>query len=223
MKTASILIADDHEVVRRGMRALLESNGWVVCGEASNGREAVEMAARLRPEIAVLDLTMPEMNGIEAARRISREMPAVEVLILTVHNNEEMMRQALAAGARGYVFKSDAGTLLLKAVRSLADHQPFFSPEVHDLVVREKPGARDGKDGKDWKRQPLSMRERLSGREREILQLLAEGRSNKEIATRLRISVRTVETHRTHIMQKVNAHSMSELVRYAVRNGLVAG
>lgn len=214
MKSLRILVADDHEMVRQGQRALLESQpGWQVCGEAVTGREAVAKARQLQPDVVVLDITMPELNGLEATRQIRAAVPSAEVLILTMHESEQLVREVLAAGARGYLLKSDAGTALLAAVRALAGHKTFFTSKISQLVVGgylnpERPGQDEVT--------------RLTPREREIVQLLAEGKSNKEVATALAISVKTAETHRTNIMRKLQFHSMSELVRYAIRNNFVA-
>ncbi len=216
MKTVRILVADDHEVVRRGVRGLVESRpDWIVCGEATNGREAVEQAGRLAPDVVILDIAMPELNGLEAARRIHKAAPRTEVLILTMHRSEELVRQVLAAGARGYLLKSDAGRDLLAAVDAVAGHRPFFTPRVGEQVVR---GYLAGDAAAPVRGH--SDRE-LTGREREIVQLLAEGKSNKEIATRLGIQTKTVETHRANIMRKLGHHGLSDLVRYAIRNRLV--
>ncbi len=215
MKTVRILVADDHEVVRRGVRGLVESRpDWIVCGEATNGREAVEQAGRLAPDVVILDIAMPELNGLEAARRIHKAAPRTEVLILTMHRSEELVRQVLAAGARGYLLKSDAGRDLLAAVDAVAGHRPFFTPRVGEQVVRGylADAAAPVRGHSDRE---------LTGREREIVQLLAEGKSNKEIATRLGIQTKTVETHRANIMRKLGHHGLSDLVRYAIRNRLV--
>lgn len=216
MKALRILVADDHEVVRRGVRGLVESRpDWIVCGEATNGREAVERAGRLAPDVVILDIAMPELNGLEAARRIHKAAPRTEVLILTMHRSEELVRQVLAAGARGYLLKSDAGRDLLAAVEAVADHRPFFTPRVAEQVVR---GYLAGETAAS-ERGPSE--HELTAREREIVQLLAEGRSNKEIATRLDIQTKTVETHRANVMRKLDLHGLSDLVRYAIRNRIV--
>jgi DNA-binding NarL/FixJ family response regulator len=216
MKNARILIADDHELVRRGLRSTLaEHPGWEVCGEASSGREALEMARRLKPDIAVLDFAMPDLNGLEAARRMRAEIPDTEVLMLTMHETESLVREALAAGVRGFILKSDAGRLLAEAIASLLNHKPFFTGRVSQLILHGylNPGDRPPAD-----EAPAT---RLSPREREVVQLIAEGRSTKEVADRLNISPKTAETHRTNIMRKLNLHSVTELVRFAIRNKIV--
>ncbi len=214
MKSLRILLADDHEMVRNGLKAvLIARRGWEVCGEALTGREAVAKARELRPDIAILDITMPELGGLEATRQIRLALPGTEVLILTMHDSDQLVREVLAAGARGYVLKSDAGHALVSAVEALAAHKPFFSSKVSSVVLEgflhpHKPA--DTATGSP-----------LTPREREIVQALTEGRINKEVAEVLGISVKTVETHRTNIMRKLGLHSMSELVRYAVRNRII--
>ena len=212
MKTVRILLADDHEVVRQGLRRLLEARpGWEICGEAGTGREAVEKASQLKPDVVVLDYSMPGLNGAEAARQIIQRVPRAEVLILTMHSSEDLIRGALEAGARAYVLKSDAGRDLISAVHALVEHKAFLSSgasgPVLDSYLR---GA-----------QPSASQHSLTPREREILQLVAEGRSNKEIATTLTISTKTVETHRANLMHKLGLTSVGALVRYAVRNQII--
>ena len=209
-----ILIADDHDVVRSGLRHLLsEHPGWEVCGEAVTGREAVAMARELVPNVAILDLTMPELNGLEATRQIKSAVPSTEVLIFTMHESERLMRDVLAAGARGYLLKSDAARHVVLAVETLAAHKPFFTSKVSETLLESF--LRTAKDA-----QSESVADPLTAREREIVQLLAEGNSNKRIASRLNISINTVETHRASIMRKLGVNSIAEIVRYAVRNGL---
>ncbi len=215
MTRARVLIADDHEVVRRGIRSLLENQpSWEVCGEAVTGREAVEKTIQLTPDVVVLDVGMPELNGLEAARQILKVLPHTEILILTMHDSTQLIHEVLAAGARGYVLKSDAGRDLVAAVDALCRHKPFFAPSISGVVLD---GFRKNANGASA---PTSA-DPLTAREREILQLLAEGKSNKDVATILGISVKTAETHRTNVMRKLELHSVSELVRYAIRNSII--
>lgn len=214
VKTLRILIADDHEVVRGGVRVLLEAQpGWEVCAEAANGRDAVAAAQRERPDIAVLDIGMPELNGLDAARQIRHALPQCEILIFTLHESEQVVREVLNVGARGYILKSDAGRDLVAAVDSLRRHKPFFAASVADIVLQGSPQGGSAPAGQ--------LPTRLTPRQREIVQLLAEGKSNKEVASRLGISVKTAETHRNNIMRALDFHSMSELVRYAIREKLI--
>jgi len=215
MPALRILIADDHAVVRKGLRTLLESRaGWEVCAEASDGRDAVEKALRLNPDVAVLDIGMPLLNGVEATRRIHKSSPATEVLILTMHESDDLVQQVVEAGARGYILKDDADRVLLEAVDALRLHKSYFSTRVSGAVTSEELSEGGGDVTK-------ATRSRLTPREREILQLLAEGKSNKEIAALLGISVNTAEAHRANIMLKLDLHSISELVVYAVRNKII--
>jgi DNA-binding NarL/FixJ family response regulator len=216
-RPARVLIADDHDVVRRGLRALVEAAGHQVCGEAATGREAVEIVARTSPHVAVLDVSMPDLNGLEAARRIAQEHPATEVLVLTAHDSEETVREALAAGARGYMLKSDAAGDLVAAIEDLLRHRPHFTSRVAEMVLEGYLGRSEG----PAPAAAASPTARLTAREREVLQLLAEGGSTKEIAAALRISVKTVETHRTNIMRTLDLATISELVRWAVRNRII--
>ena len=202
-----ILIADDHVVVRTGVRAILEREGWVVCAEATTGREAVAEAVRLRPDVIIIDLSMPELNGLEAIRQIRRVWPA-KVLVLTMHDSDEMVRELVEAGAHGFVLKSDAGRTLVDAVRALADQPGFLTDRVR-MAVHAAGQRRADPTG------------RLTPREREVLQLITEARSNKEIGALLGMSTKTAETHRAHIMAKLDLHSVSELVRYAIRNRII--
>jgi DNA-binding NarL/FixJ family response regulator len=213
MKPVRVLIADDHEVVRRGVRTVLEGQaGWIVCGEASTGREAVAKALDLRPDIVILDISMPELNGLEATRQIRRAVPA-RILILSVHESEQLVSEVLDAGAHGYVLKADAGRTLVEAIRALLRKQEFLTERVHPVAARPARPRRAAAA----RRAPR----RLSPREREVLQLLAEGKSNKEIGVALGVTTKTAETHRTHILAKLDLHSMSELVRYAIRNRVI--
>jgi DNA-binding NarL/FixJ family response regulator len=216
MKPVRILIADDHEIVRRGLRNLIEAQpNWVVAGEAITGREAVEEARRLLPDLIIMDISMPELNGLEATRQIRKLAPEIQVLILSIHENERLVHEVLEAGARGYVLKSDAGRDLIAAVENLCQNKTFFTPKVSEMVLE---GYLKGGATTENYESPVS---RLTAREREIVQLLGEGKSNKEIAEGLNISAKTVETHRSHIMEKLNLHSLSDLIRYAVRNHLI--
>ena len=212
-----ILVADDHEIVRQGLRALLEAQpGWQVVAEAIDGREALDKAKRLRPDVVVLDVSMPNLNGLEATRQIRKALPETEVLILTMHDSEQLVREVLEAGARGYVLKSDAGRELVTAVESVRQSKPYFTSRVSEIVLD---GYLHAGERSDAFNAPRTVR--LSPREREIVQLLAEGKSNKEVAVALHISVKTAETHRTNLMRKLDLHSISELVRYAIRNKMV--
>lgn len=212
MAPLRILVADDHQVVRTGLRTLLESKaGWQVCAQAANGREAVEKAGELQPDVAVLDIGMPLLNGVEATRQIRKVSPKTEILILTMHDSEHMIQGVLDAGALGYILKDDADRNLLAAVESLRRHKPYLSSRVSAAAAVAQPST-------DGMERPAR---RLTPREREIVQLLAEGKSNKEIATYLNISVKTAETHRANIMLKMNFHSVTELVRYAVKNKII--
>jgi DNA-binding NarL/FixJ family response regulator len=216
MESTRVLIADDHQVMRRGVRAMVElMEGWEVCGEASTGREAVEMVERLRPEIVVMDLTMPELNGLEATRQIKKIAPTTEVLMFTGLETEELIRQVFEAGARSYILKTDGREQLEAALRALAAHKPYFTTQVGEILFAKflhgKP--KDEEQVGDG---------RLTDREREIVQLLTEGASNKEVADSLGISVKTVETHRAAIMKKLKFKSFSDMVRYAIRNHIIS-
>jgi DNA-binding NarL/FixJ family response regulator len=212
-----ILIADDHDVVRRGLCSLLVAAGIEVVGEAANGREAVERSRELKPDVVVMDISMPELNGLEATRQIIAELPGTEVLILTMHQAEELVRQVLDSGARGYMLKSDAGKELVLAVQALRQHQPFLTTKISEIVL----SGYLRRNANPTPMPPTGATARLTPREREILQLLAEGNSNKEVAAKLGISVKTAETHRSRVMAKLSLNSISDLVRYAVRNGIV--
>ena len=214
IRRASLLLADDHEVVRKGIRSILEGRpDWEVCGEASTGRQAVEMASALRPDVVILDIGLPELNGLDAARRIVSTLPATEVVVLTVHESETLVHEVLDAGARGYVLKSDAGDCLVEAIESVLQRTPYLTPRISRALLRGYLGGPAPAEGE--------RKSTLTPREREILQLLAEGRSNKEVAHLLDISVKTAETHRTNIMRKLDVHCVADLVRYAIRTGLV--
>lgn len=210
-----ILVADDHDLVRKGIKVVLNSNAeWQVCGEAANGRDAVALALTVRPDIIVMDIHMPELNGLDATKEILGHMPATQVLILSAFESENLVRRMLSSGARGYVLKTDISDDLIKAVEALADGRLYFTSSLSERVLNEsRRGA--GLEFHDPEHEPLTKRER------EVLQLLSEGRTNKEIANALGIAVRTVETHRAKLMTKLNAHSLSDLVRYAIQNELV--
>ena len=216
MNSIRILVADDHEIVRRGLVSLLRSHvGWEVCGEAADGRKAVDQARELKPDIVILDIGMPNLNGLDAARQILHDNPLTKVLILTIADEDEVVRVVLDTGARGFVLKSDAARDLVAAVEALQSNKSFFTSRIADMMQsgdltrgRSTPDGRAALPG-------------LTPRQREILQLLAEGKSSKEAASHLDLSVKTVETHRTNIMHKLNIHSVSELVLYAVKNHIV--
>ncbi len=208
-----ILIADDHAVVRAGLRALLESHdGWQVCAEALDGRDAVEKAAKQKPDIAILDIGMPLLNGVEAARQIRKAYQDTEILILTMHQSDDLVQQVVEAGARGYILKDEADRVLLAAVGALRQHKSYFSNRVSSAAEATEADSSDSSK---------SSRSRLTPREREILQLLAEGKSNKEVANLLGISVNTAEAHRANIMLKLDVRSLAELVVYAIRNKII--
>jgi DNA-binding NarL/FixJ family response regulator len=214
MGVLRILIADDHEVARRGVRSLLESHpGWEVCGEAADGREAVIATAKLKPDLVLLDIGMPGLNGLDATRQILAADPDIRVLILTMHDSEQVVREVLAAGARGFLLKSDAGRDLVVAVEALQNRRTFFTTKVAQLVLEGylRPGADNDR----------AQRSVLTPREREVIQLLAEGKTTKEVATTLNLSVKTAETHRTNLMRKLDLHSVVDVTLYAVRNGIV--
>ena len=217
MKKTRILLVDDHHVVRRGVAGVIGDArpAWEVCGEASTGREAVAAAASLKPDIVVMDISMPDMNGLEATREILRNNPVTEILILSVHESEQMVHDVLSAGARGYMLKQDAGTDLIAALEALRQHKLYFTARVSELVLGGYLGHAPAKAPGDA---PFS---RLTPREFQIVQLVAESKSNKEVANILNISVKTVESHRTHLMEKLGLHSVTELVRYAIRNNIV--
>lgn len=216
MKTARILIADDHELVRDGIKAhLVKQPGWTVCAETNNGRRAVELTIQLKPDIVVLDIGMPELNGIEAARQIRKACPDIEVLIVTLQDSDDQIRAVLAAGVRGFILKTDAAQWITAAVQALLDHKPFFTGRVSSLVL-------DGfLDPAQATGSGASGGGGLSTREREVVQLLAEAHTSKEIATRLGVSVKTIEAHRANVMRKLGLHSVAEVVRYAIRNQIV--
>jgi DNA-binding NarL/FixJ family response regulator len=207
-----ILLADDHDIMRRGLRDILNTyEGWEVCGEASNGRDAVRMAEELKPDVVVLDLSMPDLNGIEACRVIKKTLSNTEVLIYTLHETEQLIRKALTAGARGFVLKSDAEVKLVEAIDALSRHKPFLNSKASETLLESFIKNADESEEDSL----------LTSREREIVQLLTEGKTNKEIASLLNISVRTVEAHRAAIMNKLGINSLAELVHYAIRNNII--
>jgi two-component system response regulator NreC len=210
MKKIRILLADDHAVVRQGFRMILSAHPDLeIVGEAGNGREAVELAATLRPDVVVMDVAMPELNGIEATRRLTAENPHIRVVALSMHKDSGYVREILRAGARGYLLKDSVADDLVAAVRSVAGGEGYLSPAISNAVLD------------DYRKHVTNPIDLLSSREREVLQMLAEGKTNKEIAVTLNLSVYTVDAHRGRIMEKLNVHSINELVRFAVRNGLI--
>lgn len=215
MSTLRILIADDHEVVREGARALIEHEpGWEICGMACNGREAVNLVKELKPDIAILDMTMPELSGLEALRQIKQAVPKTEVLMFSAHRSEAVVAEVFDAGAKSYICKADAGRHLVAAIRSLAEHKPFFTPEISEIIFARFVAAEANKKNG-------IAEQKLTPRELEIVRHLADGRSNKETASLLGISVRTSETHRASLMRKLGLGSLASLVRYAIRNHIV--
>ncbi|HXY50004.1 MAG TPA: response regulator transcription factor [Terriglobales bacterium] len=210
-----ILVADDHEIVRRGLVALFDTEpGWKVCGEASDGRQTVEKAQQLKPDVLILDIGMPSLNGLETTRLLKKILPQTKVLILTLHESEQLIREVLDAGAMGFLLKSDAARDLVAAVDSLRQNRAYFTTRVASMVLSgylDTNGVQASSVGP----------ERLTSRERQVVQLLAEGKSSKEVAVELNLSVKTAETHRSNIMRKLGVHSVSELVLYAVRNNIV--
>ena len=216
MADLRLLIGDDHTLFRHGLRRILEDRkDWELVAEADDGRAAVRKAVALKPDVAILDIGMPQLNGIDATRQIVRKVPSVRVLILSMHSDETYVTRALNAGATGYILKDSAGKDLLRAVASVAEGRSFFSPAVSKLML-------DDFVRRASKTEVADRYETLSDREREILQLVAEGRSNKEVAALLEISAATVETHRARVLQKLDVHNTAELVLYAVRRGVIS-
>jgi RNA polymerase sigma factor (sigma-70 family) len=216
MKSIRVLLADDHKLMRAGLRLVIDQQGdLTVVGEADDGRQALELAKSLKPDVVVMDIGMPNLNGIEAARQITEIRPEASVVMLSMHSDEGYVLRALRAGARGYLLKDSATTDLVQAIRAVAEGKSFFSPAVSKVLLQDymrklrRTGAEDSYD-------------LLSPREREVLQLVAEGKSNKEVANLLNLSVYTVETHRAKIMQKLNLKGVPELILYAVRKGLIS-
>lgn len=212
MSTIDIVIADDHGLILSGIRSIIEEEkNWRIVAKVTDGRQAVEAAQKLHPHVAVLDVNMPELNGIEAARQIRKVSPGTEVLILTMLNSDAVIREALQAGVKGFLLKTDTPGLLKKAIAAVAEHKPFFSGIPSEVLLQ----------GFGQPASPSAGISSLSPREREILQLIAESFTSKEIAAKLFISIKTVEVHRTNISRKLNTHSVAEMVRYAVRNDFV--
>src|SRR6202030_4235274 len=212
-----ILIADDHELVRRGLASLLQSHeGWEICADAKDGREAVDKARKLKPDVVILDVGMPNLNGLAATRQIMQQDPDIKVIVLTITDSDQVIREALDAGARGFVLKSDAARDLVSAVEALQSKRMFFTPRVNDLVLA---GFLD-KGHAISRNEPPNL-PTLTVREREVTQLLAEGKSSKEVASLLNLSTKTVETHRSNIMRKLSLHSIRDLVVYAIKNNII--
>ena len=210
MKRIRVLLADDHAVVRQGFKMILGAQpDMEIVGEAGNGREAVELAEHLRPDVVVMDVAMPELNGIEATRRLASSVPHARVVALSMHKDSVYVREILRAGARGYLLKDSVAADLVSAIRAVASGEGYLSPAVSNAVLD------------DYRRHVTNPIDLLTSREREVLQMLAEGKTNKEIAVVLNLSVYTVDAHRGRIMEKLNVHSINELVRFAVRNGLI--
>jgi len=216
-KKLRILVADDHELVRRGIRGLLRAQrGWRVIGEATNGREAVEKTNKLKPDVAILDISMPDLDGLQATRQIREAAPRTSVVVLTMHESDQMVRRVLDAGALGYVLKSDLAAHLVKAVKNVSAGKMFLTPRVSDIVL--KGFLKNGSQPEP----PENSRARPTPREVQVIQLVAEGKANKEIAAELGITLRTAETHRAKIMLKLGMHSLAELIHYAIRNKIVS-
>src|SRR5271167_1684653 len=212
-----ILIADDHEVVRRGLCTLLQSHdGWEICGEAKDGRQAVEMAGQLKPDVVIVDIGMPNLNGLAATRQLSQQNPQQKIIVLTITDSDQVIREALDAGARGFVLKSDAARDLVTAVEALQRNRMFFTPRVNDMVLA---GFLD--KGHNLSHGESPRLPKLTSREREVIQLLAEGKSSKEVACVLNLSTKTAETHRSNIMRKLGFHSIRDLVVYAIQNNII--
>ena len=216
LNNVRILVADDHDIIRRGLRELLLAKpGWEICGEAKTGKEAVRLAEQLKPDVMVVDISMPELNGLDAARQILKSDPNIGILILTMHFSDQLVREVIDSGARGYILKSDTDRELVSAVEALANRRTYFTREASEILLN---GYSRRKVVLDFKAAP---RNRLTARELEIVHLLAGGKSSKEVAETLKISVKTAETHRANIMRKLELHSVSELVRYAIRNQII--
>jgi DNA-binding NarL/FixJ family response regulator len=217
VKKLRILLADDHGLVRRGAREILDSRrGWRVVGEAANGREAIEKAKELKPDVAIMDISMPELDGVEVVCQVREAVPDTKVLVLTMHESDQMVKRALDAGAHGYVLKSDLTDSLLKAVSAVVEGKRFLTPKISEIVLEGFLNRNNQHQRGD------RVAARTTPREIEIIRLLAQGKSNKEIAAELGIAVRTVETHRAKIMFKLGLHSLAELIHYAIRHGIAS-
>lgn len=215
MKRIRILLADDHSIVRSGLRSLFRTTReFVVVGEAANGEDAVRLAARLHPDIAIIDISMPKMNGIEATKLIKQRHPDIKVLILTIHENEEYIYEMIRAGANGYVLKDAEKQEIFTAVRTVASSEPFFSPSVSKLIIQNIAKKREEEP------RAVNSNLRLTKREEEVLQLVVQGLTSREIAEKLCLSISTVNTHRTNLMQKLDIHETAGLVRFAIQEGL---
>ncbi|HUE53113.1 MAG TPA: response regulator transcription factor [Terriglobales bacterium] len=212
-----ILVADDHELVRRGLCTLLQAHeDWEICGEAVDGREAVEKAKQLKPDVIILDVGMPNLNGLDATRQLCRQNAHYKVIVLTITDTDQVIREALDAGARGFVLKSDAARDLVAAVEALQRNRMFFTPRVNDMVLA---GFLD--KGQTTSTNMVPELPKLTPREREVVQLIAEGKSSKEVASLLNLSTKTAETHRSNIMRKLGLHSIRDLVVYAIKNNII--
>jgi DNA-binding NarL/FixJ family response regulator len=212
-----IMVADDHELVRRGLCTLLQAHeDWEICGEASDGREAVEKAKHLKPDVIILDVGMPNLNGLDATRQLCRQNAHYKVIVLTITDTDQVIREALDAGARGFVLKSDAARDLVSAVEALQRNRMFFTPRVNDMVLA---GFLD--KGQNATGTLVPELPKLTPREREVVQLIAEGKSSKEVASLLNLSTKTAETHRSNIMRKLGLHSIRDLVVYAIKNNII--
>lgn len=219
VRRVRVLVADDHVVVRKGLRALFEAqSAWDVVAEARDGREAIEMAGQFQPDLIILDITMPQLNGLDAIPRILKASPSSHVLVLSMHDEEELIQRTLRSGANGYVLKSDAEQSLLTAAEAVLSGRRFVSPSVTRVVLNRSQGDRTSTGAPHGRKHEFSC---LTGREQEVIQLLAEGKSNKQVADLLSISVRTAENHRARLMKKLGVGSLSGLVRYAVRNNII--
>jgi DNA-binding NarL/FixJ family response regulator len=216
MSNLKILLADDHDLLRHGLKSLIAPRrDWTICGEAHTGSEAVALAKQHQPNVAILDISMPELNGLEAAKRIRAVSPNTEILILSIHYSDHLIREILRLGIRGYMVKTDSDKDLITAIETLAKHKPYFTSCATELILTHSQRAGANVTS------PMELADRLTSREREIVQLVSEGKSTKEVASLLGISVKTAETHRANVMRKLQVHSVTDLVRYAVRNEIV--